>query len=302
MSLKKEFTSEDLEELQIYDPYEEERQLVKIQTDRHEYEISVVDLNKKPKHNCTLILVHGWGSNLLNYRFLLKYLQEYFRIIAYDLRGHGESDKTESDYDLQLYADELSCVIDHFKPNNIVLMGHSMGTTIVMNHLYLHPEIKAAILTSGSSNFREPFPRIVPLVISKIDEKVKDYLVEIAVSMLMTRGCPKEVLHIVREQNKRTPFHVYRKALLNTIFTWEKDEDLNKIRNPILILVGKKDLLTPVKDSKKLNEMLPKSRLVIIPGCGHGILMEKGKAVSKIVKEFIEYRIELEGIDSNSNV
>ena len=153
MSLRKEFTSEDLEELLIYDPYEEERQLVKIQTDRHEYEISVVDLNKNPKHDCTLILVHGWGSNLLNYRFLLKYLHEYFRIIAYDLRGHGESDKTESDYDLQLYADELSCVIDHFKPSNIVLMGHSMGTTIVMNHLYLHPEIKAAILTSGSSNF-----------------------------------------------------------------------------------------------------------------------------------------------------
>jgi len=174
-------------------------------------------------------------------------------------------------------------------------MGHSMGTAIVLNYLYYNPErAKAAIISSGSADFHEPLPRVVPHLIFNMDERIKNALVELAVTINMTKDCPKELINIIREQKKRVPYFVYRKALLNTIYAWKRDSDLVKIKIPILILVGDKDILTPIRHAKRLNELLPNSRLVIVKNAGHGVLIEKGIEVANIVKDFIIFQIDKE--------
>ncbi|GAJ22593.1 unnamed protein product, partial [marine sediment metagenome] len=49
-------------------------------------------------------------------------------------------------------------------------------------------------------------------------------------------------------------------------------------------------------DSMKLRELLPNSRLIILPDSKHDILLEQGKDVANLVKEFVEYQIDLESV------
>jgi len=278
-----------------YDPFSEIRTTVKIRRGGTWYPVSVIDTGLETKYDWTIICVHGWGSNALIYRFLIYSLSSYFRIIAYDLKGHGESDKGEDTYDLGLYTEELAQIIDHYNPQNLVLIGHSMGTAIVMNYLFYNPKrAKVAIISSGSADFREPLPRIVPLFISKMDERVKNALVELGVTMNVTKDCPKELVELIREQNKKAPYFVYRNALLNTIYAWKRDEELANIKIPVLLVVGDKDLLTPPHHAERLHELLPNSHLVIIKDAGHSIMIEKGMEVASLVKDFVEYQIDLE--------
>ena len=289
------FTDKELEILTVYDPFPDKRTTLRIRRGGSWYNISVIDMNEKPLYDYTIICVHGWGSNSLNYRYLLKFLSPYFRVIAFDLKGHGESDKEDDTYDIGQFTEELAQLIDHYNPKNFILVGHSMGTAIVMNYLYLNPmRANAAVLLSGASNFREPLPRFVPLILTHMDDRIKNLVVELAVAILSSSKIPKEIQKVLREQLKKTRYHVYRSALLNTIFAWKKDEDLKRIKTPILIMVGGKDILTPQKNSEKLNELLPNSRLIIIPEVNHALLLEQGMEVTNLIKEFVEYQIDLD--------
>ncbi|NHK32738.1 MAG: alpha/beta hydrolase [Asgard group archaeon] len=298
MTITKKFTKEELDILTTYDPFPEKRTSISIRRGGSWYNISVIDINENPVHDYTLICVHGWGSNALNYRYVLKFLAPYFRVIAFDLKGHGESDKEDDTYDIGQFTEELAQLIDHYDPKNLILIGHSMGTAIVMNYLYLNPHrANAALLLSGAANFREPLPRIVPLVFSHMDDRIKNLLVELALSIYSSSKLPKKIQKILRKQLKVTPYHVYRNALLNTVFAWKRDEDLNKIQTPILIMVGGKDILTPQKNSEKLNQLLPNSRLIILPDVNHALLLEQGMEVTNLIREFVEYQMDIDNLN-----
>jgi len=280
-----------------YDPFVDLRKKLRLQRGDSWYDISLIDIDENPIYDYTIICVHGWGSNALNFRFLLKLLSHYFRVIAYDLKGHGESDKDNDSYDLELYTKELSQVVDYCNNPNIVLIGHSMGTSIVMNYLCQNPKnVKAAVILSGAANFREPIPKLLPFILTYMDERIKNLIMEIVSSFITTKNTNERILDLEKEHFKRTPYFVCRRALLNTIFEWKKNEDLQNIKTPILIMTGEKDGLTSVKDSIKLRSLLPNSRLIILPDAKHDLPMAQGVEVSNLVKEFIEYQIELEEV------
>jgi pimeloyl-ACP methyl ester carboxylesterase len=289
--------NQDLDIILEYDPFVDKRKTLRISRRNSGYNISLIDVNENPSYDYTIVCVHGWGSNALNFRFLLKLLSPHFRVIAYDLKGHGESDKDDDSYDLELYTNELSQVINYIANPNIVLLGHSMGTSIVLNYLCQNPKnVKAAVVLSGAADFREPIPKIIPILLTYMDERIKNLIAEIIASFITSKKTDERILDLEKEHFKRTPYYVCRRALLNTIFEWKKSEDLHNIKIPVLIMTGEKDSLTSVKDSIKLRSLLPNSRLVILPDAKHDLPMAQGIESATLVKEFVEYHIDLERV------
>ena len=287
----------EMDDLLMVDPFSENRAKLRIRRSGSWYNISYIDINENPLYNYTLICAHGWGSSSIIYSYLLKLLRPYFRIIAYDMKGHGFSDIEPDTYDLGLFTEELAQIVDHINPKNLILLGHSMGSAIIQNYLCLNPErAKAAVVLSSASNFREPIPRLFPLMFSRMDERVKNLLLHLGMNLLESSSVHPKYLNMIREQRKSMPYHVFRQSLLNTVYAWKKDEELKKLETPILLMVGEKDYFTSVKDSMKLRELLPNSRLVILPDSKHDILLEHGKDVANLVKEFVEYQIDLESV------
>ncbi len=289
--------SEQIEDLLVYDPFAEIRSTVRIRRAGSWYNISLIDINDNPLYDYTLICVHGWGSSCLNYRYLMKYLSPYFRIVAYDLKGHGESAKDDDSYDLGMFTEELAQMIDQIQPKNLVLIGHSMGTAIVMNYLSLNQSrVKAAVILSGAANFREPLPKIFPWLLFRMDEKIKKIIVSFAMSFTSSKSVPIELKNALKEQIARVPYHVMRKSLLNTVFAWKRAENLKKIKTPTLLMVGDKDILIKIRHAIELSALLPNSRLIILPDSKHDILLDKGIDVSNLIEEFLEFQMDLERI------
>ncbi len=287
----------EMDDLRMFDPFTEKRAKLRIRRSESWYNVSYIDINENPIYDYTLICAHGWGSSSIIYSYLLKLLGPYFRIIAYDMKGHGFSDADPDTYDLELFTEELAQIVDYINPKNLILLGHSMGSAIVQNYLCLNPErAKAAVLLSSAPNFREPIPRLFPLMFSRMDERVKNLILHVGMNLLESNSVHPKYLNIIREQRKSMPYQVFRLSLLNTVYAWNKDEELKNLEIPILLMVGEKDHFTSVKDSIKLRELLPNSRLLILPDSKHDILLEHGKDVANLVKEFVEYQIDLESL------
>jgi pimeloyl-ACP methyl ester carboxylesterase len=294
---------DELDILSDYDPFHDKRITLSIRRAGTWYDISLIDINDQPLYDYFVLCVHGWGSNALNFRYLLKFLAPYCRVVAYDLKGHGESTKEDDSYDIGLFTEELAQIIDYYNPKNLILIGHSMGTAIVMNYLYHNPmKAKTAILLSGAADFKEPFPKLLPIVFPNLDEKIKNMIIDVASYLIQSKSIPKELSLLVKKHRKQTPYYVYRKSLLNTVFAWHKGDELKQIRTPTLIMVGEKDTITPVKQSYELNKLLPNSRMLIFPESKHEILIEKGKEVSDLIKEYIEFLVDKDRTKKDSRI
>lgn len=82
-----------------------------------------------------LILTHGWDANRHFFHKNIPALAQKYQVISYDLRGHGESDRTERHLTLARYAQDLKQLIEILDLKDVALAGWSMGTSITLDYL-----------------------------------------------------------------------------------------------------------------------------------------------------------------------
>jgi non-heme chloroperoxidase len=82
-----------------------------------------------------VVLVHGWKGSHRLWDPVIARLQHERRVVAFDLRGMGESDKPHCAYDFDELSDDLGAVIDALGLRDVVLVGWSMGTTVSLRYL-----------------------------------------------------------------------------------------------------------------------------------------------------------------------
>jgi pimeloyl-ACP methyl ester carboxylesterase len=164
---------------------------------------------------------------------------------------------------------------------HLLLVGHSMGGAIVQTLALTHPEIVQGIVLAGTGarlkvlpavldgihkNFEETVRRIVQYAFSR---KASPELIEKGTEYLL--GCRPRVL--------------YGDFLACDRFDFMKE--VSKIDLPALILCGAEDELTPVTYSEFLHQHIRLSRLEILAGAGHMVMMESPEAFNREVREFI---------------
>ena len=93
-----------------------------------------------------LVLIHGWTCNLDYWRDQVPDFAKRNRVIALDLPGHGQSDKPELVYSMDLFARAIDAVMRDAKVERAVLVGHSMGTPIARQFYRKYPQKTLAIV------------------------------------------------------------------------------------------------------------------------------------------------------------
>jgi pimeloyl-ACP methyl ester carboxylesterase len=89
----------------------------------------------------TIVLTHGWGTDAREWQYATAQLGERFHVLAWDLRGLGESSRPEDDsYDLERMAADLDAVVEAAGRGPVVLVGHSIGGMIIQTYCRLFPE------------------------------------------------------------------------------------------------------------------------------------------------------------------
>jgi len=97
-----------------------------------------------------IVFSHGWPLSADDWDAqMLFFLNQGFRVVAHDRRGHGRSSQTGDGHDMDHYADDLAAVTTHLGLKNVIHVGHSTGGGEVVRYLARHGEkevAKAAIL------------------------------------------------------------------------------------------------------------------------------------------------------------
>jgi pimeloyl-ACP methyl ester carboxylesterase len=119
----------------------------------------------------TLVFIHGWCCNQSMWGAQIEAFAPKHRIIAVDLRGHGDSDKPDQDYDIACFVDDMAWLIREIGLERPVLIGHSMGGVTTLNLLRKHPDIaRAAVFVDAGIT---PFPAELMPVVDQTIEALK---------------------------------------------------------------------------------------------------------------------------------
>src|SRR3972149_4764361 len=106
----------------------------------------------------TFVLLHGFGGNARQWRYQLQKFSDDSRVIALDLRGHGQSDRPHTDYSLASHVADIDAALAVLSaPPRVVLAGHSFGGALAAAYPAAHPErIERLILiaTPGEIHLR----------------------------------------------------------------------------------------------------------------------------------------------------
>lgn len=100
-----------------------------------------------------LLLIHGLGANLAFwYPGIASKLSQHYRVIMYDLRGHGKSDMPSSGYSLDVMTRDLYALLEHLAVERVHVVGHSFGARVALLYALLYPH-QVTTLTLADTQF-----------------------------------------------------------------------------------------------------------------------------------------------------
>ena len=232
-------------------------------------------------HGPPVVMVHGAfvGSLASWYLTVASSLAQKYRILLYDLRGHGKSDKPTDGYDVATMSADLHAVTiasECVAPFSLV--GHSYGALIAIRYTLDHPERVTRLSIIDA-----------PLPPGKM-RSIKEFLNRTPKELVASLPAPARVM--IRLGGRRVTkfmesvrFLAFKTSLTKDIMDASEisDEELGKIGCPVLCIYGKDSPCLPA--GERLHAAIPSSRLEIVKG-GHFVHLDATKLVVRKLEEF----------------
>lgn len=242
-----------------------------------------------------IVFSHGllWSSRMFDNQVAV--LKDKFRVIAYDHRGQGQSEVTESGYDMDTLTDDAIALIETLKLGKVHFVGLSMGGFVAMRIAARRPDlVKSIILMETSAELEQQ------------DNVPKYKLLSFVARWLGFGLVTRSVMQIMFGQTwlndtSRSHEHQYWKqqlhnnhrigitrAVTGVVNRNGVADELPNITVPTLILVGEEDVATVPAKAETIHKMIPQSKLVYIPNAGHTSSVENPSAVNQAMVEFLD--------------
>ncbi len=245
-----------------------------------------------PDHAPVIIFIHGFPFNKSMWNKQVEILIENYRIIAYDVRGHGCSSIGTDKFSIEIFVDDLLGLMDALKIEKAMLCGLSMGGYIALNAVENFPKRFGALILCDTNCMADTPEAKVKRMISI--ENIENFGVEyFATESIKNLFAPesfvtnKEKIAAIKEMIIGTSVESLSSTL--TALSTRKDTctGLANIRIPVLIVVGKEDKITPPDASRMMQRNIRGSILSIIEHAGHLSNIENSYEFNSHLKKFI---------------
>ena len=214
-------------------------------------------------------------------------VDEGFRCIAYDRRGHGRSDWPWNGYDYDTLADDLAALIEHLDLRNVTLVGHSMGGGEVIRYLSRHGSSRVAQIALIAAT--APFPMKTDDNPIGIDRSLME-----ADMAIRTADRPKwfadnadsffgKDLPGISVSPEMVQFMIHQcldcsaraaAASFLTAFTTDFRAEMRKITVPTLIVHGDRDAQAPIEIcGRQSAQLVPDARFIVYENAAHGLFV-----------------------------
>jgi pimeloyl-ACP methyl ester carboxylesterase len=245
-----------------------------------------------------LVLVMGLGgSSAWWFRQVPAFSQQY-RVVAFDNRGTGRSDKPDAPYTMEMMAADVDGLLENIGIKVAHIFGVSMGGMIAQHFALNYPQKVASLIlgctTCGGSHSIIADAEAIS-ALSDIErmqrqtpeERTREMLPLLWSQEFINKNESFVEQFIAKVTEYVTPLHGYIRQV-EAIMEHDTYERLPKIKVPTLVIAGDSDKLVPVENSRLLASRIPNAELVILKNMGHGFNIEAEDATNKTILRFLK--------------
>jgi len=191
-----------------------------------------------------MVLIHGLFLNSDCWKFQLPIFESKYQVLRFDLRGHGKSTKPKKRFTIRNYVDDMLSLLNYLNwTKELYLVGHSLGGMIALVYGLENPSHVRKMVVADSFCF------ISQEAITDVLGRVNSSKLEKFALGISVRGLNPYNDEIAKFVAKLVTDHMTKKDCLQATAAsagFNICENLKSLNIPALILVGKKDITTPV--------------------------------------------------------
>jgi len=250
-----------------------------------------------------VVLIHGWPLSAMAWEQQVLVLQGAgYRVVMYDRRGFGRSDKPESGYSYDDLADDLQRVLDQCKLQDVTLVGFSMGGGEVARYVARYGEslLRSVVFAAAVPPFLmktidNPDGPLTPEKAQQMRQALEqdrdaffDQFTEEFYSangvFQVTESQRSEAVALCRQSSEPAAL-----ACMDAFATTDFREDLKRLTVPTLVIHGDADAIVPIEGSgQRTHRAVRHSQLVTVSGAPHGLNVSHAQAFNDALLTFLQ--------------
>ena len=240
-----------------------------------------------------VLMIQGLGASKNAWNLQRIAMATRFRIISFDNRGAGRSDKPTEPFTLEQMADDALAVLDAAGIETAHVVGASMGGVISQIVAVKFPHRVRSLTLVCTACRNHPWRQ--ELLQSWAKTAADKGMIEVGKEAAQWVMSPRSFRRLVPAFTWMGPLAALRPrhsfvSQIDAILNTREDlvDQLSTITAPTMVIVGNQDILTPRGDSEEIAERIPNAELVVISGAAHGLMMEHSSTFNRILIEFLQ--------------
>ena len=229
----------------------------------------------------TLVFIHGSGDSKHVWDALIEHLPE-FQCIALDLPGHGElADRPgPADMSVRDYADSVRAELRRRNMSGVCIIGHSLGSAITLRLAVEYPSLASRLVLVGAGARLRVLPALLDDARSQ-PAVAKRHLVDLGLAEAHANVARSLEVSAASVANGV----LYRDLAACNAF--DMMDELARVAQPTLVIVGTEDRLTPPKYATYLRDHLPSAQLATIDNAGHYVAIEQPQHFADAIRAWL---------------
>jgi 2-hydroxymuconate-semialdehyde hydrolase len=243
-----------------------------------------------------LVLIHGLGGSICNFRYNIPVLSQHLRVVVLDLKGFGYSERPATgDYSLTAQARLVAELMDRLGIPRAAVLGHSMGGAIALRLATIWPEKVDRLILVGSA----PPDRMVPRFAAS---PPLPSLLRLGTALVLHQPRLREIVlrqgfydpaflspEMVEEFRDIARIRGSTNAIASLLRDAAREEpiDLSRVSQPVLLLWGRHDRWSSLRLARWLADQIPDARLKVIERARHMVLEERAEEANEATLSFL---------------
>jgi 3-oxoadipate enol-lactonase len=248
-----------------------------------------------------LLLIAGVGYGAWFWHKVVPGLAEHYRVITFDNRGAGESDKPAGPYTVPMMAADTTGLLDALGVRSAYVMGHSLGGFIAQELAITRPDLVSKLILASTHHGGMKVIPITPEAMNVLTDRSGDpvELVRRGIAIATVPGFAERQMAVVQElinyrlTNPVPPAQYTAQVMtgggMAALSENKVAERMAALTMPVLILFGEFDRVVPPGNAQLMADKLSNAKIKILPNTGHIFPIEDPAATVRAITEFLVY-------------
>ena len=240
-----------------------------------------------------VVLIHGLGLNKDCWQWMIPDLKNSYRVLNYDLYGHGGSSDPATEPNLSLFSKQLKDLLDYCEIQKAVIIGFSLGGMVARRFAQDAPQKSQGMVILHSPHKRSNAAQAA--ILKRVDQARTmgpQSTVEAALERWFTdpfRQANPKLMNKIRQwvmANRKEVYHTIYKVLATGIDEIVKPNPA--LICPSLVITGDQDFGNGPEMAFAISAEIPGAKTLVLPGLRHMALAESPKVVNKPIRDFLD--------------